>query len=115
MTKVSCGGKIIARGGGDYPRKTASVNGNPPQLHTDIKAGDLVYFRWKKHIGTGVAVSHIGIVAEDWSGSGKIITIEGNTISPSDGNGGYVAKDGRDYLIDSETEILGFSRPAYSY
>lgn len=67
----------------------------------DFKAGDLVFFDFD-----GKGITHMGIiekVAED-----SVTTIEGNTSTTSDDNGGAVMRRTRKY-----SQIAGVGRPAY--
>ena len=67
------------------------------------KKGDLICYRWE---GSSSDWSHIGIVTEDYDGSGYIRTVEGNTRI----NGVYqVAEMRREY----NEEVVGFIRPNY--
>lgn len=67
------------------------------------RKGDLVCYRWE---GSSSDWSHIGIVTEDYDGSGYIHTVEGNTRI----NGVYqVAEMRRSY----DGEVVGFIRPNY--
>lgn len=68
-----------------------------------LKPGDLILFSWA---GNGVA-DHVGIVEKVFSG--YVQTIEGNTSSASNANGGLVARRTRslDYTV------LGGVRPAW--
>lgn len=69
---------------------------------TGIKPGDIVFFNF----GLG-RISHVGIVES--VGSGGVYTIEGNTSSSSQANGGCVQRKWRTV----KGGIVGYSRPAY--
>ena len=66
------------------------------------RAGDLVFLRF-----SGTAIEHIGLV-ERVCPDGSLITIEGNTGSGNDANGGQVQRRTR-----SADNVVGFYRPAY--
>lgn len=75
------------------------------------QAGDLIIFNFNRPDKIG---DHIGIVAEcSMSGSKitKLITIEGNTGSGSDANGGQVQKRNRLGILGN---VVGFCRPKYA-
>lgn len=76
------------------------------QAFKDIKKakpGDLVFFDWN---GNGTP-EHVGIVYKN-PGGGYIKTVEGNTSTSSNDNGGRVMKRKRHKSV-----ILGFARPKY--
>lgn len=66
--------------------------------------GDIVFFNWDG----GTTPQHVGIV-ESVSGS-NVITIEGNTSSSDNTNGGCVQRRTR-----QKSCIVGYSRPEYPY
>lgn len=70
----------------------------------DAQPGDIVLFNFDKNSNDA---EHTGIVLEDM-GNGKIKTIEGNTGSGNDANGGQVQIRERNL-----SKILGFDRPPY--
>lgn len=72
--------------------------------------GDLVCFLWSYDIEEGYNWSHIGIVTEDYNGSGIIHTIEGNT-GPLD-NPEQRSVMLRDRAYDSS--VVGIIRPSYN-
>jgi hypothetical protein len=65
--------------------------------------GDLVFFKFGS---TSRWVNHIGIVKEI-NPDGSIVTIEGNTSSTKNDNGGNVMEKLR------KNQIVGYGRPAY--
>lgn len=69
---------------------------------SQLKPGDLILFSW-----SGGVADHVGLVEKVFSG--YVQTIEGNTSSASNANGGLVARRTRslDYTV------LGGVRPAY--
>lgn len=72
------------------------------------KAGDVVFF------SNGKRACHVGIVEKRIS-STKVQTIEGNTSTSSNDNGGAVMRRTRNYgTVGSSWYILGFFRPAWS-
>lgn len=68
------------------------------------KAGDLVFFDWE-HDGEQ---DHVGIVVSNDPKTKTMKTIEGNTSSASQSNGGTVAAKTRNYSV-----IMGVGRPAW--
>lgn len=72
------------------------------KFYTEGKAGDIVIFGWG-----GSTAKHCGIVVSK-SGN-NYTTIEGNTSSTSNDNGGSVMKRTR-----AKSQIIGFCRPDYS-
>lgn len=71
------------------------------------QAGDIIFFANK---GTAC---HVGIVEKRISAS-KVQTIEGNTSTTSNDNGGKVMRRTRTYgSVGSSWYILGFARPVY--
>lgn len=75
------------------------------------QAGDLIIFNFNRPDKIG---DHIGMVAEcSMSGSKitKLITIEGNTGSGNDANGGQVQKRNRLGILGN---VVGFCRPKYA-
>lgn len=73
------------------------------QLYKTPKVGDIVFFNFSN----GSVAQHVGIVTS--VGSNTIKSIEGNTSSLNNTNGGEVRERTR-YL----TSCVGFARPAYS-
>lgn len=71
----------------------------------DYKPGDLVFFDFNPKAGDGV--DHIGIV-ESWDGR-TLVTIEGNTSTTSQDNGGAVMR-----RTDHGAYAVGAARPAYA-
>ncbi|MCG5060937.1 CHAP domain-containing protein [Limnoraphis robusta Tam1] len=71
------------------------------QWYSQPQVGDLVFYCWR---GDGIA-DHIGIV-ESVNPDGSIISIEGNTGTGNDSNGGQVMRRRRD-----PGSFLGFGRP----
>ena len=67
--------------------------------------GDVVFFKFNTNSRW---TNHVGIVEEVQDGGAKIITIEGNTSTSSDDNGGAVMERMR------TSNIVGYGRPAYS-
>lgn len=67
--------------------------------------GDVVFFKFNTN---NRWTNHVGIVKEVLDGGAKLITIEGNTSTSSDDNGGAVMERTR------TSNIVGFGRPAYS-
>lgn len=72
------------------------------QYRTAGRPGDLVFLRF-----SGTAIEHIGLV-ERVLPDGRLITIEGNTGTSSDANGGQVQRRQR-----SARQAVGFYRPDY--
>jgi len=68
----------------------------------DYRPGDLVFFRF-----SGKAIQHVGIV-EQVCEDGALVTIEGNTSTESDTNGGAVMRRNRAPAL-----VVGAYRPAY--
>lgn len=69
--------------------------------------GDIIFF------GNKGTACHVGIV-EKRNGSSSVTTIEGNTSSGSNANGGRVERRERTYgTVGSTWYILGFGRPKY--
>lgn len=66
------------------------------------KAGDIIFFDWN-HDGTA---DHVGIV--QYAENDRIITVEGNTSSESEGNGDRCEVKNR-----SAAYVLGYGTPAY--
>ena len=77
---------------------------NKGQWFSHPQVGDLAFYNF---VGDGVA-EHIGIV-ESINADGSVVSIEGNTGSSSDANGGKVMRRTRDKSLQ-----LGFGRPVYS-
>lgn len=72
------------------------------------QAGDIIFF------SNGKRACHVGIV-ESRNGSTSVTTIEGNTSTSSNDNGGAVMRRTRKYgTVGSSWYILGFGRPNYS-
>lgn len=69
------------------------------------KPGDLIFFDWN---GDGVS-DHVGIVEAGWNGS-YTSTIEGNTGSVSQNNGGEVMRQHR----DASRTTMGVGRPNWA-
>ena len=67
------------------------------------RRGDLVYFNFPDNLNR---IQHVGIV-ESVNSDGSVNTIEGNTSSVSQTNGGHVARKRR------KAYIVGYGRPAY--
>ena len=67
--------------------------------------GDVVFFKFNTNSRW---TNHVGIVEEVLDGGAKIKTIEGNTSTSSDDNGGAVMERTR------TSNIVGYGRPAYS-
>lgn len=74
------------------------------------KKGDLVCFLWPKDIEAGYNWSHIGILTQDYDGSGTLHTIEGNTGEGDDPQSRRVCLQNRAY----DTTVVGIIRPAYT-
>jgi CHAP domain/Putative peptidoglycan binding domain len=66
--------------------------------------GDLVFYNWS---GDGIA-DHVGII-ESIHSNGSVISIEGNTSTSNNSNGGQVMRRTRE-----KNYQLGFGRPSYS-
>ena len=66
--------------------------------------GDVVFFKFSTN---NRWTNHIGIVKEVLDGGAKLITIEGNTSTSSDDNGGAVMERTR------TSNIVGYGRPKY--
>ena len=73
------------------------------QLVTDYKAGDIVFFNFSG----GKTAKHIGICTA-WDGT-YITTIDGNTGTDNEANGGAVMKRKR-----HKKYVVGVARPAYT-
>ena len=67
--------------------------------------GDVVFFKFSTN---NRWTNHVGIVKEVLDGGAKLITIEGNTSTSSDDNGGAVMERTR------TSNIVGYGRPAYT-
>ena len=68
------------------------------------QTGDVVFFKFNTNTRW---TNHVGIVKEILDGGAKIVTIEGNTSTSSDDNGGAV-------MIRTRTSnIVGYGRPQY--
>lgn len=77
------------------------------QWHTsNPKQGDIVFFDWYPGSSKSGAY-HVGIV-EKVNSNNTIVTIEGNTSTASDDNGGSVMRRVRDVRL-----VLGYGRPKY--
>lgn len=74
------------------------------------KKGDLVCFLWAKDVEKGYNWSHIGILTQDYDGSGVLYTIEGNTGEGDDPQSRRVCLQTRSY----DASVVGIIRPAYT-
>lgn len=72
--------------------------------------GDLVCFLWSYDIEEGYNWSHIGIVTEDYDGSGTLHTVEGNTGSMETPEQRSVMLHSRSY----DASVVGIIRPSYN-
>lgn len=71
------------------------------------KAGDIVFF------SNGTRACHVGIVEKRLSAT-SVQTIEGNTSTSSNDNGGCVMRRSRSYgTVGSSWYVLGFGRPKF--
>ena len=74
------------------------------QWHASPQAGDVVFFKFNTN---NRWTNHVGLVKEVIDGGVKIKTIEGNTSTSSDDNGGAVMERTR------SSNIVGYGRPKY--
>lgn len=90
-------------------KKTASCttfrNAMKKQIVKDPKPGDIVLFNF---VGDGTYVEHIGIFVRQVD-SNRIETIDGNTSTGNDANGGHVMR-----RIRGKSLVDCYIRPAYS-
>lgn len=82
----------------DWYRKNGAWYSTP-------KVGDLVFFH------NGTRICHVGLV-ESIQG-GNITTIEGNTASGNDANGGMVMRRARSQVGTKNWYVAGYGRPFY--
>lgn len=91
-----------------------SAGNKPAALTTRSKVvpekGDLVCFLWAKDIDKGYNWSHIGILTQDYDGSGVLHTIEGNTGEGDDPQSRRVCLQSRAY----DGSVVGIIRPTYT-
>jgi len=73
--------------------------------HASPQVGDVVFFKFNTNTRW---TNHVGLVTEVIDGGVKIKTIEGNTSTSSDDNGGAVMERTR------SANIVGYGRPAYN-
>ena len=96
-SNLFCGGQKTA-----YTPTAANYYKSIGRWYSTPKVGDLVFFSFNAS-----RINHIGIVVEVISPS-KIKTIEGNTSTGNDRNGGTVM-----YRERSTKNIVGYGRPKY--
>jgi hypothetical protein len=100
------GASALYYGGKRTASSTALMNYYKKQgqfVTSDYRPGDIVFFSWS---GSRTKADHAGIIE---SADGKsLMTIEGNTSSESDDNGGSVMRRNRPLSV-----VLGAGRPAY--
>lgn len=101
-----CGASSLFYGGKKcaYTPTLANWFKSNDAFFTTPKVGDIVFYQFK---GSS-RINHVGIVIEVISGT-KIKTIEGNTSSSSDANGGAV-----EIRTRTTTYVKGYGRPAYA-
>lgn len=99
-SQLFCGGEKTAY----CPTAMNWFKTNKALYATNPKVGDVVFFNFS---GNKSVASHIGIVSGILAGN-KIRTIEGNTSSANQTNGGQVEEKTRDLKY-----CIGFGRPAY--
>ena len=100
-----CGASSLFYGGKKcaYTPTLANYYKQQGRWYTAPKVGDIVFYQFKN----SNRICHVGLVKKVVN-SNKIITIEGNTSSTNDSNGGAVEIRERDL-----TYVKGFGRPAY--
>ena len=100
-----CGASSIYYGGGKcaYTPTLANFYKNQGRWYDSPEPGDLVFFKW----AGSSRICHVGIVMEVNSDS-EITTIEGNTSTSNNSNGGSVMIRRRNFRY-----IEGFARPDY--
>ena len=101
------GGPALFYGGSKTASCTTLMNYHASKgqvVYKDFKPGDLALFNWKgeKHIA-----QHIGVIESVKKGA--VVTIEGNTSTGNDTNGGTVMRRERNMAL-----IICAIRPAYS-
>ena len=101
-SKLFYGGKRTA-----YTPTLASYYKKHNQWHKTPKVGDLVFF------SNGIRIIHVGIVEKIIS-KNIIQTIEGNTGTTNQANGGMVMRRQRSIKGTASWHVAGFGRPAYS-
>ena len=101
-SKLYFGGKKTA-----YTPTLASYYKAKKQWHSTPAVGDLVFFH------NGTRICHVGFV-EKVINHDTIQTIEGNTGTTNQANGGMVMRRKRSIKKTASWHVAGFGRPAYS-